>query len=161
MPAGFAPVIDRHTVQLVIGSMPGEASLAAGQYYAHPRNCFWRIACDLFGHPFPVETYREKIGLLLQNRTGLWDTLEYCEREGSLDSKIRHGTPNDFNRLFREYPHVKRLLFNGQKAFRIFEKHFGQTEGITYISLPSTSPANAGIAYQEKLKRWSVMKTMP
>lgn len=161
MPVSFAPVIDSNTDRMVIGSMPGRASLDAGQYYAHPRNYFWKIAGDLFASSSLIENYHDRIALLLQNRTGLWDVLEYCEREGSLDSAIRHGKPNDFFKLFRKYPRVTRLFFNGQKACGTFIKHFGQIEGIAYFPLPSTSPANARMPYAEKLKIWSVLKTAP
>lgn len=160
MPISFPPVINENTVQLIIGTMPGEASLAAQQYYAHKQNKFWQIVHELFDAAFPPESYESKLDLLLKNRTGLWDALEHCEREGSLDSKIKHGKPNDFPSLFKTYPNVRRLFFNGKKAYELFTKHFDEIQGMEYVILPSTSPANATKKYPEKLAEWAVIKNL-
>lgn len=123
MPHSFSYIADERTRALVIGSMPGEASLAAGEYYAHRHNLFWRFVFEAYGEPFDPKAppaYGIKTGLLLAHGVGLWDAAESCAREGSLDSDIRNAMPNDFAALFALYPEIERLLFNGQAAFKLF-----------------------------------------
>ncbi len=151
----FEPLIDGNTKQLVIGTMPGVASLKAAQYYGHPQNKFWDIAFEVFAKKQPPNIYEEKLALLLANNTGLWDSLAACLRKGSLDKDIKEEKPNNFPLLFKKYPAVKRLLFNGQKAHLFFIKYFDIPQGFEYIVLPSTSPANATINYAKKLEVWS------
>lgn len=150
----FAPVINFRTQLLVIGSMPGEASLRAGEYYAYKHNQFWKIMFDVFANGRAPQDYADKLKTLLDNRVGLWDTLAACERPGSLDSDIRLAKPNDFPALFNQYPAVKTLLFNGQTSYKYFLKFFGQPPDITCRRMPSTSPANAGTPYGQKLETW-------
>ena len=103
MPHSFSYIADERTRALVIGSMPGEASLAAGEYYAHRHNLFWRFVFEAYGEPFDLKAppaYGIKTGLLLAHGVGLWDAAESCAREGSLDSDIRDAMPNDFAALF-------------------------------------------------------------
>lgn len=150
----FGPIISENTKQMVIGSMPGAASLAAGQYYAYKQNAFWRIVFDTFEHGRTPLDYADKLNTLLKHNTGLWDTLAACNREGSLDSNIKCAEPNNFKELLQKYKNVKKLIFNGQAAYKYFFQHFGQIAGIIYIVMPSTSPAYAGISYKEKLELW-------
>lgn len=150
----FEPVINKNTTQLIIGTMLGEASLKAKQYYAYKHNKFWQIVFDIFGNGEVPFHYQDKLNLLLKNKTGLWDSLAYCKRKGSLDKDIVHEKPNDFKSLLNKYPKVKKLIFNGQQSNKYFLKYFGQIEKIEYIVLPSTSPANASKTYKQKLNIW-------
>ncbi len=150
----FAPVINENTVQIIVGTMPGEASLKAGQYYAYKHNKFWQIIFDVFADGNIPGGYGDKINVLLSNATGLWDALAYCKRKGSLDKNIICEKPNDFKSLLKKYPKVKKLIFNGQKANKYFVKYFGYVKGIEYVVMPSTSPANASKNYRDKLALW-------
>ena len=162
MPECFPFIADAQTNRMIIGSMPGVASLNAGQYYAHPRNAFWKIVARLFEVPYPFENYDAKLSLLLKNRIGLWDVFASCDRNGSLDSDIRNAVTNDFEAFFKRHPNVKVLYFNGGKAYQSFEKSFKNNsfiQNLTLFPLPSTSPANARLTFNEKTKAWTVIKT--
>lgn len=154
MPICFPPVVDERTVFMVIGSMPGAASLAAQAYYAHPRNLFWPCVFAAFSNGRTPKNYADKLSVLLANGGGLWDALSSCERAGSLDAHIRQAVPNDFLSLFARYPAIKTLLFNGTAAHQYFVRAFGQLPGKTYLLLPSTSPANAALSPQQKSALW-------
>ncbi len=154
----FAPIENADAKILILGSMPGEASLKAGQYYAHPRNLFWRIMGELL-NTNPDLPYSQRVKALKSARIALWDVLRSCRRKGSLDSNIDHGslTPNDFGKFFRCHPKITRVFFNGAKAEECFRKYvqpLAVTEGIEYLRLPSTSPANASISLERKLEAW-------
>lgn len=155
----FPPVIDERTELLVIGSMPGVASLTARQYYAYKHNQFWRLMFELLEHTTPPENYDLRLQTLLKHRIGLWDALADCERPGSLDAQITRGIPNDFPTLFTRYPQVHTLLFNGQTARRYFKQAYGDL-GRTCILLPSTSPAHASLSYEAKKQRWATALTV-
>lgn len=158
---GFAPVARADARVLILGSMPGVASLEAGQYYAFPRNAFWRIMGDLFGAG-PQLDYAARLRILTDNRIALWDVIEACVRPGSLDSAIRDEgmQTNDFRGFFERHPQIQRVYFNGQKAAGLFKKRVApQLAGVYGCQvLPSTSPANAGRSYAAKLEAWSVLK---
>lgn len=104
--------------------MPGKQSLEKQQYYGNPRNHFWPIIGELLQIEVP-DDYSERMALLRKNAIGLWDTIEACERKGSLDAAIRNEKPNDFLTLFENYPNIELVLFNGAKAFDVFKKHIG------------------------------------
>ncbi len=149
----FAPVATPGARVLVLGSMPSVESLNQGFYYAHPRNAFWRIMADVLGEPFP-EHISGRIALLTSHDIALWDVLQSCERQGSLDSAIRRPEINDFGALFRRCPNIGRVLFNGGTAHRLFMKWCGQyLEGRSWQRLPSTSPAYT-LSYERKLAQW-------
>ena len=150
----FPPVVNTRSRILVIGSMPGEASLKAQEYYAYKYNQFWRIIFDIFTGGRQPENYADKINTLLKRGIGLWDALAMCERAGSLDGNISEPTPNDFPALFARFPRIHTLLFNGQAARTHFKRAFGEA-GKTCITLPSTSPAHASRSYAEKLHLWN------
>ena len=155
MPHSFAPLIDKYTKVMVIGTMPGIASLEAGEYYAHPRNAFWLIMARLFNNGTAFSSYEEKKACLLSQGIGLWDNLQYCERAGSLDSNIKSEIPNDFEALLKQYPAIRKLLFNGLKSFQFFKKfHPTLLEQLECHALPSTSPANAALKFEDKLQEW-------
>jgi len=149
---GFAPVIDRRVETLFLGSFPGRASLAAGRYYAHPRNQFWSLVGRLLDEPLPELPYRARLQRLLAHRVGLWDVLHACERAGSLDADIRRPRPNDFEPLLARAPRLRRVLFNGSAAGR-FAPRFAAA-GLSVAVLPSSSPAHAGRSLDQKLEAW-------
>ena len=150
---------------LVLGSMPGVASLRQQQYYAHPRNAFWPIAAEVFG--FDAQTdYASRVASLLASGVALWDVLQACERPGSLDANIAVSSivPNDFAAFFQAYPGIERVCFNGGKAATFYRRHVlpGLTlpHDIQYVELPSTSPAHAAMSRQDKLAIWRQALTM-
>ena len=156
----FAPVIHEQAQTLVLGSMPGQASLDAGQYYAHPRNLFWRFPAEVLGVEVPTD-YRQRLQLLAHFRVALWDVLQHCERAGSLDSHIVAASEhaNDLRSLLTRYPSIDTLCFNGQKAFQAFKRHLMHLDQAFYQNytlhiLPSTSPANAAIPIATKRSQW-------
>ncbi|MFA6849940.1 MAG: DNA-deoxyinosine glycosylase [Selenomonadaceae bacterium] len=144
--SGFSPSIDKNCTLLILGSMPGITSLEQQQYYAHPQNRFWPLLISLLGYPTVPEAYAARLSLLIQHHIALWDSIETCERSGSLDTAIINEKANDFNHLLCQYPKIKKICFNGNKSFQAFKKHNKEllkNTNITFISLPSTSPANA------------------
>jgi hypoxanthine-DNA glycosylase len=153
--SGLAPVIAPDTRILVLGSFPGAASLAAQQYYAHPRNLLWPILSALTGEPLAALPYAERLPRLLAHGFGLWDVLGACEREGSLDSAIRKPAANDFARLRELCPLLETVGFNGQTSGK-FAPQFA-AEGYRTLVLPSTSPAHAALAFAQKLEHWKML----
>ncbi|TDP01882.1 DNA-deoxyinosine glycosylase [Marinomonas balearica] len=156
----FKPVVPAGAMILVLGSMPGEASLDKQAYYAHPQNLFWKIPASLPNAP-SLESYLERIESLDLYRVALWDVLQQCQREGSLDSKIIKSSekPNDIVTLLKQTPSLKKICFNGQKAFQSFKKHILKAEADFFkqyelVTLPSTSPANASIPKEIKYETW-------
>lgn len=156
----FPPVEDARARLLILGSMPGVASLRAGRYYAHPQNQFWPIVCEILGAD-PAAAYVQRIRLLVDSRIALWDVLDSCVREGSLDSAIEEASivVNDFAGFFRAHPQLSGVLFNGAKAEAAYRKHVLPTlgalgGGIVYRRLPSTSPAHAAMKYAQKRRAW-------
>src|SRR5687768_6171417 len=112
--SGFPPVLDNHTRILMLGSFPGEASLAAQQYYAHPRNQFWRLLSAMLDDDIAALPYEQRLQRLLSHQIGLWDVIALCEREGSLDTAIRFAQANDFATLKHQCPNLYRVCFNGK-----------------------------------------------
>ena len=153
--AGLAPVIDADIRILILGSFPGAASLAAGQYYAHPRNLLWPILSALTGEALATLPYAERLPRLLAHGYGLWDVLGACERDGSLDSAIRKPAANDFARLRDLCPLLETVGFNGQTSGK-FAPQFAQA-GYRTLVLPSTSPAHAALSFDEKLSSWRLL----
>jgi hypoxanthine-DNA glycosylase len=149
---GLAPVIAPDTRILILGSFPGNASLAAQQYYAHPRNQFWKLVGALIGEDLYSLPYGERLPRLLTHRFGLWDVLAACEREGSLDSAIRKPAANDFDRLRHLCPVLETVGFNGQASGK-FAPQFAQA-GYRTVVLPSSSPAHMAMSFEQKLDVW-------
>ncbi len=135
--------------------MPGVASLEAGQYYAHGRNAFWPIMGELFGAG-PEKSYRERQGILMENGIAVWDVLQFCRREGSLDANIRAEVSNDFAGFFAVHPDIRRILLNGGKAAKSFAKHAAMhsPSSAIEIAVPSTSPAYASMSFARKCELW-------
>ncbi|MFD4838877.1 DNA-deoxyinosine glycosylase [Achromobacter sp. NPDC058515] len=162
---GFAPAASPGARVLVLGSMPGVASLRQGQYYAHPRNAFWPIAARVFGFD-PALEYPGRLQALQACGVALWDVLHACERPGSLDADIRADTlvPNDFRAFLRAHPAVARICFNGAKAAAVYRRHVlpGLAgASLQYFELPSTSPAHAAATFDKKLAAWEAALKMP
>jgi len=156
---GFPPIANRRARVLVLGSMPSVASLAAGEYYAHPRNHFWPIAGEICGFD-PGATYARRKAALRQSGIALWDVVGSCVRMGSLDSAIEEDSirANDFASFLRVHPSIRRICFNGRKAESAWRRHvlgmLPPEKEFEYRLLPSTSPANAGIGYLRKVRTW-------
>lgn len=161
---GFAPVASKDARVLVLGSMPGVASLRQAQYYAHPRNAFWPIAARVHGFD-PALDYPGRLQALQACGVALWDVLQVCERPGSLDADIRGDTlvPNDFASFLRAHPAITRVCFNGAKAAALYRRHVLPQlmgAGLEYVDLPSTSPAHAAASFDEKLAAWAAALRM-
>lgn len=155
----FPPVFDGRSRILILGSMPGRASLEAGQYYAHPRNHFWRLMEDLLGISRDLD-YESRLLALRARRVALWDSAWRCFRHASADSTMEEIRPSDFAWLFGEAPAIQAIFFNGRKSEEVFRRHAlgGLPDRISALPmcyLPSTSPAHAGMSFEEKRKQWS------
>jgi TDG/mug DNA glycosylase family protein len=158
---GFPPVAGADARVLILGSMPGEASLRAGQYYANDRNVFWRIMGDLIGAG-PALPYAQRLEKLQDAGIALWDVIAACERYGSLDSDIVNSSirENDFLAFFAAHRSIRRVFFNGAAAESTFRRQVLPGLAGTSLQLqrlPSTSPAHAARGYAEKLAAWSAI----
>ena len=150
---GFAPVAAPGARILVLGTMPGVASLDAAQYYAHPRNAFWPIMARITGVPLAVLPYAERLQALLAHGIGLWDVIDRCERNGALDADIRNARHNAFDPILAVARGLSRVCFNGQTAGRMAP--WFDALGHETVVLPSTSPAFT-MSFEDKLARWRV-----
>ena len=153
---GFAPVERGDARILVLGSLPGRRSIAAQQYYAHPRNAFWPIMKDVLGID---GGYEERCQQLLASRIALWDVLASSVRPGSMDAAIRNDSArvNDFATFFGRHAGLCMIAFNGRKAEELFTRFVGADaagDAVERVGLPSTSPAYAAMPYPDKLARW-------
>lgn len=150
----FAPVVDARTRLLVLGSLPGEQSLAAQQYYANPQNRFWRLMSELLGTDLVALGYGARLAALLAHHVGLWDVVAEASRPGSLDSSIRDREDNDLVQLLRRFPGIRTLGFNGATAARLGTRALGEAAAhYRIVQLPSSSPAHT-MPYAEKLEQW-------
>ncbi|GKT12312.1 MAG: double-stranded uracil-DNA glycosylase [Thiomicrorhabdus sp.] len=167
--SGFPPIIPKTPKILILGTMPSVVSIEEAFYYAHPRNAFWPMIASLLNNSeFQVggvdqtakslNTVKEKKEACNILGIYLWDVLQACERKGSLDSEIKLPQANDFSLVFREYPSIKTVAFNGQAAQKLFKKEVLKLQDLpddlTYITLPSTSPAYAAITLEDKRLFW-------
>lgn len=155
----FPPIASDSSRVLILGSMPGAASLKAGQYYAHPRNAFWPIMGALFGAG-PLLPYPERVARLQAAGVALWDSLKACVRPGSLDASITDEVANDFPAFFAKYPRIEHVYFNGGKAETVFRRHALPSlpaGPYVFTRLPSTSPAHATLPLDTKVRAWSVV----
>lgn len=150
----FAPVVAPHTRVLVLGSLPGEASLAAGRYYAHPRNRFWYLAGAAIGREdLPELPYEARLDVLLAAGIGLWDTIASARRTGSLDTALREIEAAPLRNLAASLPALRAVAFNGAKSAQIGRRALAGS-ALKLIDLPSSSPANAAVPLDEKRRRW-------
>jgi double-stranded uracil-DNA glycosylase len=143
----------------VLGTLPGEESLRRQQYYAHPRNLFWPILYALFGEGAPASPdYAARLRFAVEHGIALWDVVAAGEREASADSTIRGEVPNAIHDLLDAHPAIRAVAFNGTGARRLYERHFSRRPGLTYLALPSTSPAHARLGFAEKLASWRALR---
>ncbi|MEN1968595.1 DNA-deoxyinosine glycosylase [Lentibacillus sp. N15] len=158
----FVPILPVHPKVLILGSMPGGMSLEKQEYYGNPRNHFWDILYTLLHQP-PLATYHEKIMFVKRHHLALWDTIQTCYREGSLDTKITDEIPNDIPGLLEKYPSIRLVACNGTKSFQTFRKFFGREklEQADVLKLPSTSPIPGRYTktFAGKVEEWSKILT--
>lgn len=156
---GFRPIAAESARLLILGSLPGLESLRHGEYYAHPRNSFWRVMEAIYNIPAD-HPYLDRTRKLMESGVALWDVCRSAHRPGSLDLAIRPDSVvvNDFAGFLSTHPGVQLIAFNGAKASAIFRKQVGPMEGIRLITLPSTSPAHAAVSFAKKVKAWSAIR---
>jgi TDG/mug DNA glycosylase family protein len=161
----FPPIENPTAKVLILGSMPGKESLRAGQYYAHPRNAFWPIMGELIGAAATLP-YEARTQILKSAGIALWDVLASCTRHSSMDADIEADSicANDFASFFMRHPSITHVFFNGSMAEKCFQKHVQpslepmfKNRPLLSRRLPSTSPANASMRYEQKLKAWRVI----
>ena len=155
----FPPVVDAHTRVLILGSLPGEASLAQSQYYAYKHNKFWELVGDVIGEDLRGMQYAARLQTLLAHHVGLWDVVAEAKREGSLDSKIKDHAGNDLVGLIESLPKLAVIAFNGGTAERMGLRALGRHGDRHHIlRLPSSSPAYT-VPYAEKLHVWRQLRS--
>lgn len=156
--ASFAPVAAPDVETLILGSLPGAASLAAGRYYAHPRNGFWRLVGAAIGTALEPLDYEARLAVLGAHRIGLWDVIADASRQGSLDAAIRDPRANDLRRLVADLPRLHTIAFNGAKAAKIGTAQLGPDAArYRLLPLPSSSPAHA-VPFERKLVAWMALR---
>jgi hypoxanthine-DNA glycosylase len=155
---GFDPVVDAQIRLLVLGSLPGDASLAQGQYYGHRQNRFWQLMSEVIGVDMPSLEYPARLAALLKNGVGLWDVIAEAQREGSLDARIRDQANNDLIGLLADLPCLTTIAFNGGTAARlglkVLQEHANRYR---IVKLPSSSAAHT-LPYKEKLRAWLALQ---
>lgn len=151
---GLAAVARADARLFILGSLPGDASLAARQYYAHPRNSFWRLVGAVVGEDLPSLDYNVRLDRVMAHRIGLWDVVAHATRRGSLDQAIRGAGHNPLADYFAEFPKLEAVAFNGSIAAAAGRRLLPGIEGLTLIDLPSSSPANT-IPFEQKLRAWA------
>lgn len=155
--ASFPPVVDADTRLLVLGSLPGELSLQRGQYYANPRNQFWRLMARLTEDPMP-DAYEDRLAHLLGHGIGLWDTVKTAQRIGSLDAAIQGAQPNALQDLIAGLPKLAAIGFNGGTAARMAKAQLAEAPGLTLVTLPSSSPAFT-MPFEAKAVAWLQLRS--
>lgn len=153
----FPSISNNNAKVLVLGTMPGMESLRLNQYYGHNRNAFWKLVFTIFDAPFSTD-YEIRKEVILKNNIAVWDVLSACIRKGSLDSAIEQEVPNDFDAFLATHPNIEHIFFNGQKAAHYFKKYVSVPEKYKLYTLPSTSPAHAGMPFEKKLNEWQIIK---
>lgn len=154
----FDPVVDADTRLLILGSLPGEKSLAHSQYYAHPQNKFWMLLGEVLGVDLTSLPYEARLSTLLAHGVGLWDVVAQAQRTGSLDSNIRARDDNDLVALAASLPQLDTIAFNGRTAAKLGIKVLGEhAQRYRIVSLPSSSPAYT-LAYAQKLQAWLALR---
>lgn len=154
--AGFPAVVDASTRVLILGSLPGEASLAARQYYGNPRNAFWRLMEGVLDTHLVPLAYDDRLAALLAHGVGLWDVIAQAERPGSLDAAIRDPAANDLAALVGTLPDLRLVAFNGGTAARLGGRLIGGR--VATLALPSSSPAHAARSFQQKAELWNGLR---
>jgi len=154
----FDPVVDARTRVLILGSLPGDASLKAAQYYAHPQNAFWRLVGGVVGRDLVALPYPDRLEALKTAGIGLWDVIASAHRPGSLDAAIRNAEGADLGGLVDRLPALRAVAFNGGTAARLGRRAMGPAPGPELIDLPSSSPAHTR-PLADKAAAWAVLGT--
>lgn len=154
--AGFPAIVDADTRVLILGSLPGEASLAVAQYYGNPRNAFWRLMEGVIDAPLVPLAYEDRLATLQAHKVGLWDVIAEAERPGSLDASIRDPAANDLLALVDTLPALRLVAFNGGTAAKLGARLIG--DRIPTLALPSSSPAHAARTFAQKAAAWSALR---
>lgn len=155
--SSFPPVYARDARLLVLGSLPGEASLAATRYYAHPQNQFWRLMSGVLDMNLTTLDYEARLAALIARKVALWDVVATAERRGSLDTAIRNVSANDLTALITSLPDLKLIAFNGKRAAAIGERQLSNHKAAPTFTLPSSSPAYTR-AFAEKQAEWDLLR---
>lgn len=143
----FAPVYDKYSRVLMLGTMPSPKSREVGFYYGHPRNRFWQVMSDICGEECP-KSIEEKITFAHRNHIAVWDVLAGCEIRGAEDNSIRNPVPNDMRKIF-DHADIRGVFATGTKAWQLYQRYCYPATGIKIHRLPSTSPANCRMSYEE------------
>ncbi|MEE0775732.1 MAG: DNA-deoxyinosine glycosylase [Bacillota bacterium] len=151
----FAPIYDKHSKILILGTFPSVKSREVSFYYGHPQNRFWKVLSQLTGETLP-QSIEEKRAFLLRHGIALWDVLASCEIKGSSDSSIRYPIPNDLS-LLLEQANIQKIFTNGKKAQQLYEKYLEPNTNIKAHCLPSTSPANRKYHLEDLLREWKII----
>ena len=149
----FPSISNAEIEVLILGTLPGDRSLQSGEYFAHPRNRFWKIIANITNNNLP-ENYSVKQDLLLKSGIGVWNVLQKADRKGSLDTAIQNEVPNDIPAFIENHKKLKVIGFDGLKVEAFFDKYFSRRSDLTYISLPSCSPANARFNLESLCDKW-------
>jgi hypoxanthine-DNA glycosylase len=149
----FSPISNPDAEILILGTIPGDKSLELGEYYGHARNRFWKIISTITNNELPLN-YDEKKALLLKSKIAVWDIAHKAIRKGSLDTAIKNEEPNDLDSFIANHPNLKVIGFNGAKSRVLFDKYFERKSSLTYIALPSSSPANARFTFESICEHW-------
>ena len=164
MIASFAPLEPPHAIMLILGTMPSVQSLEKQQYYGNGQNHFWRLLFSLWDEPVPGD-YQKRCAFVLNHRIALWDVLQSCDRQGSMDHSIQNALPNDIPALLKRQPGIRAVFFNSKNAATFFSKLIGPRlpayltgRELSFTTLPSSSPARA-MAFSKKLEQWQVVRT--
>ena len=148
----FHPVFDSESRILILGTMPSPKSRELGFYYSHPRNRFWPVLARIFGEDIP-ETPEEKANFALRHKIALWDVLAECDIEGASDSSIKNAVPNDISIVLNSAD-IKAIFTTGATAAKFYKKFIEPESKIPAIALPSTSPANAKVKFDELVEEY-------
>ena len=155
--SAFPPSVDEHTRLLILGSLPGDASIRQGEYYAHRGNAFWSLIGDVLGEDLPALPYALRLKRLRARHVGLWDVIESADREGSLDSAIRGAELRDLGAFIARLPSLEAVAFNGRTAALHGRRQIGSRPDLALIDLPSSSGAYASLPREAKRRAWAVL----
>lgn len=150
------PLVDNSSRILILGTMPGDQSIAKQQYYGNKGNHFWKILFTIFDENYSA-SYDERQIFLKKHKIAMWNVLASCIREGSSDSKITNETINDFINFHKQYPNIRHVIFESKSAAKFYHKYLKPQIGISYHILPSTSGLNAGTSFSQKVELWKVL----
>ncbi|KFG88663.1 2-hydroxyacid dehydrogenase [Sphingobium herbicidovorans NBRC 16415] len=156
--AAFPPSVDGNTRLLILGSLPGDASIRQGEYYAHRGNAFWTLMGDVLDEDLRTLPYALRLKRMKARAVGLWDVIESADREGSLDSAIRSAELRDLSVFISCLPKLEAVAFNGKTAALHGRRQIGLTQDLTLIDLPSSSGAYAMLSREKKAQAWQVLR---